>query len=83
VFIYQSTIFAPPTRQWLSRRQAAELLGVSIHCVEKWAERNTGPAFYRWSRYRQGRTAYRIEDVEAFILTRSGNGGTTGVGMCP
>jgi hypothetical protein len=51
----------------LTRRQVAELLGVTVHCVEKWAERKTGPKFYRTSRFAQGRAAYRIEDVEDFL----------------
>jgi hypothetical protein len=80
MFVARSTTFAPPSRRWLSRKQVAELLGVTIHCVEKWAERNTGPTFYRGSRFRQGRTAYRIEDVEAFLDARASTAGMTGVG---
>jgi phage terminase Nu1 subunit (DNA packaging protein) len=63
---------APPTRAFLTRRRVAELLGVTVHCVEKWAERSTGPKFYtRHQRYRQARTAYRIEDVEEFLRQRA------------
>lgn len=58
---------APSTRAWLTRRQIAKLIGVTVHCVEKWAERKTGPKFYRTSRFPQGRAAYRIEDVEDFL----------------
>ena len=62
---------APWSRSaFLSRRQVAALLGVTIHCVEKWAERNTGPRFYRTGRQRQSRTVYRIEDVEDFLNQR-------------
>jgi hypothetical protein len=69
-----STRFAPASRSWLTRRQVAEMIGVSVHCVEKWAEREKGPKFYRTSRFAQGRAAYRIEDVEDFLRQRRGAG---------
>ena len=60
--------FAPPSRSpLLTRRQVAKLIGVTVHCVEKWAERRKGPKFYRTSRFPQGRANYRIEDVEEFL----------------
>jgi hypothetical protein len=61
---------APATRDWLTRRQVAKLIGVTVHCVEKWAERKIGPRFYRTKRSRQGRAFYRIEDVEDFLHRR-------------
>jgi hypothetical protein len=65
---------APPSRKLpLTRKQAAELLGVSVSCLEKWAERGTGPRFYRTGFYAQSRTAYRIEDVEQFMREQCGD----------
>jgi phage terminase Nu1 subunit (DNA packaging protein) len=65
---------APPSRQVpLTRRQVAELLGVSVACLEKWAERGRGPRFYRKGFYKHSETAYRVEDVEQFLRERSGD----------
>ena len=65
---------APPSRQpLLRRRQVAALLGVSVHCMEKWAERGKGPRFYRTGKYNQSPTAYRVEDVEQFERERCGD----------
>jgi len=62
---------APPSRRPLmTRRQAAHLLGVTVFCMEKWAERQTGPAFYRMGFATRSRSAYRIEDLETFAIER-------------
>ena len=62
---------APWSRQELvTRRQVAKMLNVSLHCVQRWAERGTGPRFYKKGPKKQQRTGYRIEDVEEFQRQR-------------
>jgi hypothetical protein len=58
---------APASRQpLLTRKQVAVLLGVTVSCLEKWAELGKGPSFYRKGSSKHSHTAYRIEDVEQF-----------------
>jgi hypothetical protein len=72
--LVQPLRLAPPSRQaLLTRREVATLLGVSVACVEKWAERGRGPRFYRKGFYKQSQTAYRVEDVEQFLRERWGD----------
>ena len=72
---------APPSRQvLLTRRQVAELLGVSVSCLEKWAERETGPRFYRNGFHKQAQSGYRIEDIEQFVRERCGDDAVATVG---
>ena len=65
---------APASRQYfLSRKQVASLLGVSVACLEKWAEQGKGPKFYRKGFFDHSHTAYRVEDVELFGRERYGD----------
>jgi hypothetical protein len=58
---------APRSRQPLmTRKQVAVLLGVTVSCLEKWAELRKGPKFYRQGTSKHSHTGYRIEDVEQF-----------------
>jgi len=64
---------APPSRQTLlRRRQVADVLGLTVSALEKWAENGTGPRFYRKGFSDRSRTLYRIEDVEDFVRERYG-----------
>lgn len=66
--------FAPPSRQPLmTRKQVAAQLGVSVACLEKWAELEKGPKFYRRGFFEHSHTAYRVEDVELFGRERYGD----------
>jgi hypothetical protein len=65
---------ATPSRQpLLLRRQVAEMLGVTVSALEKWAENGTGPRFYRKGFSLRSRSVYRIEDVESFVRERYGD----------
>jgi hypothetical protein len=65
---------AAPSRQPLMlRRQVAEMLGLSVSALEKWAENGTGPKFFRKGFSLRSRSLYRIEDVEGFVRERYGN----------
>jgi hypothetical protein len=61
---------SPPSREHLTRRQVAKILKVTVHCVERWAERGIGPPFYKSASKKQARVGYRIEDVEDFQRRR-------------
>jgi predicted DNA-binding transcriptional regulator AlpA len=66
---------APASRQrLLERRQVAELLGLSVSSLEKWAEHGTGPQYYRRGLSSHAPTYYRIEDIEDFVRQRHGDG---------
>lgn len=48
---------------YLSRRQAAELLGVKAETLKQWAWRNTGPQYRKVN----GKVLYERSQVRAFI----------------
>jgi len=65
---------AAPSRQaLLRRRQVADMLGLTVSALEKWAENGTGPQFFRRGFSSRSRSVYRIEDVEEFVRKRYGN----------
>lgn len=49
----------------LTRREAAEFLGVSPSTLARWAMEGTGPAYFK-----TGSVRYRVRDLEAFIESR-------------
>jgi hypothetical protein len=72
---------APASRKsLLSRKQVAALLGVSVACLEKWAEVGKGPKFYRKGYFDNSHTAYRLEDVEEFVRDRYGDDALASIG---
>ena len=74
---------APPSRQQLlERKEVARLLRLSVASLEKWAERGTGPQYYRLGLSPHAPTRYRIEDVEEFVLQQYGNGALATLGTC-
>jgi excisionase family DNA binding protein len=50
----------------LTRKEAAEYLGVSVPSMDRWASQGVGPAYYKLGRL----TRYRRNDLEAFMETR-------------
>lgn len=60
----------PVGEQWLSRKQVAEVLGVSISTLERWHRLGIGPRAYRLAGLRFLR--YEPEEVRAFVQ-REGN----------
>lgn len=57
-------------RRWLSRKEVAELLGISVSTLERWHRRDMGPRAYRLAGLRFLR--YDPEEVRAFVQ-REGN----------
>lgn len=59
-------------RRLLSTREAAELLGVTVRCLEGWrACSSNGPRFIRLSTGAHCRAVrYRLADLEAWIAER-------------
>jgi excisionase family DNA binding protein len=49
---------------WLTTRQLAKRVGVSVDTVHSWTSRGHGPPCYRFT---QRCIRYRLEDVEAWI----------------
>jgi excisionase family DNA binding protein len=57
--------------EFLSTKQLAARLGVSIRTVERMRQEGKGPAFYRVSSgLRRGRVAYREAAVNAWLAGR-------------
>ena len=55
----------------MSRRQAAEFLGVKISTLAKWATvPGKGPRYSRSATHR-GHVWYRVEDLERFVESRA------------
>jgi hypothetical protein len=63
---------APSRRALLRRRQVADILGLTVSALEKWAEKGTGPRFYRRGLSPRSPTRYRIEDVEQYVRDQGG-----------
>jgi hypothetical protein len=62
-----ATTIRPP----LSRREAAEFLGVACSTLAKWATvPGKGPRYSR-SATRRGHVWYRVEDLERFVESRT------------
>jgi hypothetical protein len=63
---------APSRRALLRRRQVAEILGLTVSALEKWAEKGTGPRFYRRGFSPRSPALYRIEDLEHYVRDQGG-----------
>jgi len=48
---------------WLTRKQLAERLGVSVQALAAWAVQGVGP---RYARFNNGPTRYDLNDVVAW-----------------
>ena len=51
---------------YLSRREAAQRLGVTTTALARWASSKRGPAYYRLGRDAK----YRTEDLDAFLSSK-------------
>jgi predicted DNA-binding transcriptional regulator AlpA len=51
----------------ITQREVARRLTLSVRSLERWRVSGTGPRYVRLSR---GRTAYRIEDVDAWVASK-------------
>ena len=54
------------SQQWLSRKQVAEVLGVSVSTLERWHRKGIGPKAYRVAGLRLLR--YDCVEVDAFVV---------------
>lgn len=54
------------SQQWLSRKQVAEVLGVSVSTLERWHRKGIGPKAYRVAGLRLLR--YDRVEVDAFVV---------------
>ena len=63
------------TKEILNTLQAAEHIGVGKSTMEKWRMRDTGPIWVELSPGR-GRVGYRVEDLDAWIMSRLREPGT-------
>ncbi len=54
-------------KDFLTTRQAAELLGLKPNTLEIWRLRGTGPKFCKFSRA----VRYRLTDLETYIQART------------
>jgi predicted DNA-binding transcriptional regulator AlpA len=61
------------TRHFLDRSQVAEMLGLSVKTLDRWALLGIGPRFRRLGRA----VRYDLADVEAFIQKSPIGGGPT------
>ncbi|HEY8008760.1 MAG TPA: helix-turn-helix domain-containing protein [Methylocella sp.] len=55
---------------YLSRRQAAAYLNISVATLARWASRGTGPAYFKLA----GLTRYLRSDLDAFLVERRQSG---------
>lgn len=53
---------------YLDEKEAAALIGVSVHALRRWRQRSVGPA-YRRLRGDRGRILYRRVDLIEFVET--------------
>jgi excisionase family DNA binding protein len=60
--------------QWLTLGEAARYLGVAQSTIRKWSDTGRVRAFYTPGRHRR----YRREDLDAFLESSGGPGGTEG-----
>jgi excisionase family DNA binding protein len=58
-----STVVEPVAKKLLNRREAAELLGLTVGTLAVWAFQGRGPAFVKVGRS----VRYRVGDIEAFV----------------
>jgi predicted DNA-binding transcriptional regulator AlpA len=57
-------------RRMLTRREAAEELGVSQATLSRWAAERVGPAFVKYDDSRTGAVRYPREELDAYIASR-------------
>lgn len=62
-------IQATPTEQLLTRKEVAEWLNVTEHCLRRWAHMGRGPVFVKVGWF----VRYRREDVEAWLSSHRRN----------
>jgi transposase len=62
-----------PEADVLSRRQAAERLGVSVTCMARWAMQGRGPA-YSLTGTTKGRALYTAASIAAWLESRRRTG---------
>jgi hypothetical protein len=58
---------ALPVRQLLTRRQAAERLGVAVGTVDRWASERSGPVFVKFGHGRRSPVRYPSDLLDDFI----------------
>lgn len=51
----------------MNEREAADLLGVSVKCLQGWRQRRTGPIYYKIS----NRVRYLHADLLAYLRQRA------------
>ncbi len=52
--------------KFLKQRQVADMLGVTVRCLERWRARGEGPKFFKLV----GQIRYLPSDVAAWLATR-------------
>jgi len=57
-------------RRMLTRREAAEELGVSEATLSRWAAERVGPAFVKYDDSRTGAVRYPREELDAYVASR-------------
>lgn len=66
-----AVVAAPMTdRRLMTRRQAAEYLGVSQATLSRWAAERTGPAFIKLHEGEAGSVRYPTDLLAAFLESR-------------
>jgi len=64
LFIFRSFLVSPQiTSAYLSEKQAAAFLSVSLSTIRRWRRANIGPAFFRFG----GVLRYSVEHLKAFV----------------
>jgi predicted DNA-binding transcriptional regulator AlpA len=62
---------SPATRRLLTRREAAEFLGVSCATMSRWAADRTGPPFVKLSDSDNGSVRYPTDALDDFLAART------------
>lgn len=55
------------TNTLLDTRQAAEMLGLSPKCLERWRGEGSGPAYIKAGPGKRARVRYRVADLDAWL----------------
>jgi excisionase family DNA binding protein len=64
-----TVMMTPPDADVLTRRQAAERLGVTVNTMARWAQQGRGPA-YSLTGNRKGRALYSAATIAAWLESR-------------
>ena len=58
----------PP--DWLTEGQVAKEYPLSVKALQQWRHNGRGPAYHKLSNSKNGRVAYKREDIELFLAER-------------